>query len=96
MRTLPRPFFIAQSLAVPFSFCVGDRNASLGSENVIPVLAGGHMLNVQAYLKAAYPLTPDPHLSDEDVSALLDKAEKRRRAAKKASETRKRKRETQA
>ena len=54
------------------------------------------MINAQAYLKALHPLEPQPiHLSDEDVAALLEKEEKRHKAARKAAETRKRKREAQ-
>ena len=52
------------------------------------------MLNTQAYLRALYPLEPQPiHLSDEDVAQLLDKEEKRHKAARKAAETRRKKKQ---
>lgn len=52
----------------------------------------GHMIDVAAYKRATYPpplKPPGAHLSDEDIAAQLDKSEKRSRAARKASVTRK-------
>ena len=45
----------------------------------------------EAYIHAIYPPSPWQHLSDEDIAAQLDKSEKRRRAARKAADTRKQK-----
>lgn len=56
-------------------------------------------IDVNAYKHAAYPpplKPPDAHLSDEDIAAMLDKREKRSRAAHKASETRKREKASKA
>lgn len=43
----------------------------------------------EACLKILYPLGLPPHLSDEDVAAMLDKEEKHRARARKAAATRK-------
>ena len=47
----------------------------------------------QQYLKVIYPLGLPPHLSDEDVAAMLDKEEKHRARARKAAATRKQRQE---
>lgn len=52
--------------------------------------------DAQAYLKALHPPTLYEHLSDEDVSAQLDKSDKHRKSARKAQETLRQKRAEQA